>query len=40
MDALLRKQAEELAEGMAGQIQTAEDLSVMMQLMAKRLCWS
>ncbi len=35
MDALLRKQAEELAEGMAGQIQTAEDLSAMMQLMAK-----
>ncbi|MBE0558682.1 MAG: IS256 family transposase [Proteobacteria bacterium] len=32
---MLRKQAEELAEGMAGQIQTAADLSAMMQLMAK-----
>ncbi len=35
MDALLRKQAEELAGEMAGQIQTADDLSQMMQLMAK-----
>ena len=35
MDALLRVQAEQLAKEMAGQVQTAEDLSAMMQLMAK-----
>ncbi len=35
MDALLRERAEQLAEEMAGQIQTAGDLSAMMQLMAK-----
>jgi transposase-like protein len=35
MDALLREQAEQLAKEMAGQVQTAEDLSAMMQLMAK-----
>jgi putative transposase len=35
MDALLRQQAEQLAKEMAGQIQTAEDLSAMMQMMAK-----
>lgn len=35
MDALLREQAEQLAKQMAGEIQTAEDLSAMMQMMAK-----
>jgi transposase-like protein len=35
MDALLREQAEKLAEEMAGRIGTAEDLSAMMRLMAK-----
>ena len=35
MDALLLVQAEQLAKEMAGQVQTAEDLSAMMQLMAK-----
>lgn len=35
MDAMLREQAEQLAVEMAGQIQTAEDLSAMMQMMAK-----
>ena len=35
MDALLSKQAEQLAEEMAGQIETAEDLSRVMRMMAK-----
>ena len=35
MDAMLRERAEQLATEMAGQIHTAEDLSEMMQMMAK-----
>lgn len=35
MDAMLRERAEQLATEMAGQIHTAEDLSAMMQMMAK-----
>jgi hypothetical protein len=37
MEAVLRQQAVQLATEMAGQVQTAEDLSVVLQLMSKTL---